>query len=138
MVDALLKLANKEYSDLNHDCVLCPNPQYPHPTSKCGLLFLLSPAGQKWLRKKAESQQAMVEASHGHMDADLMACMQQFVDSKEVPAFILAVMQGHKENWEGEDGGHMFNAVIQQVQMAYSHGDPTAEILAQFCVEDPS
>jgi len=138
LVDALLKLANKEYSDLNHDCVLCPNPQYPHPTSKCGLLFLLSPAGQKWLRKKAESQQAMVEASHGHTDAELMACMQQFVDSKEVPSFILAVMQGHKENWEGENGGHMFSTVIQQVQMAYSDGDPTAEILAQLCVEDPS
>ena len=67
LLDILLDHRNKKYHE--GDCVLCPPGKgVPHPTSKCGFLFLLTSKGRAWLRKRSASQAGSQEAAQQYAE----------------------------------------------------------------------
>ena len=78
---ALLDKKNRKITD--EDCVICDRnglqSGFPHPTSKCGFLWTLSPPGLKWLRERNKDRGAAGSRSvnlldvYGHTDAELTA-----------------------------------------------------------------
>lgn len=89
---ALLNKKNRKITDEN--CVICDRnglqSGFPHPTSKCGFLWTLSPPGLKWLRERNKDKGAPGSRSvnllevYGHSDLDLTAELCQVCEETDV------------------------------------------------------
>tara|TARA_B110000037_G_scaffold195647_1_gene232197 strand:+ start:356 stop:2557 length:2202 start_codon:yes stop_codon:yes gene_type:complete len=89
---ALLDKKNRKITD--EDCVICDRgglqSGFPHPTSKCGFLWTLSPPGLKWLRERNKDRGAAGSRSvnlldvYGHTDAELIAELCQVCEETDV------------------------------------------------------
>ena len=131
LIEALLTIRRGKGGSgniLDDNCLVCPNPRFPHPTCKCSFLWLLTAKGQAWLRARGRSkeeamqylQQIHMLDAYGDMDAEICHVLGasnavSTAGLEDMQSLASELLQIQHRGWHADEG----DAIIQCIECSF-------------------